>query len=179
MKVWIALLRGINVGGNLLPMKELAAVMTGAGCREVRTYIQSGNVVFRHSIVDAGRLAARLQNALSKGRSFEPRVLVLDPTALKKALASNPFRGAEEEPRYLHAFFLAERPPSPDLAGLERLKAVSESFALKGNVLYMHTPDGFGKSKLAARAERCLGVDATARNWRTLGAVLDLANSLE
>jgi uncharacterized protein (DUF1697 family) len=116
---------------------------------------------------------------VSKGRTFEPRVLVLDRKALQKALAANPYPQAEQHDQFVHLFFLAERPPSPDLEALERFKATSESFALKGKVLYMHTPEGFGKSKLAARAERSLGVAATARNWRTLNAVLGLANSFE
>jgi uncharacterized protein (DUF1697 family) len=179
MRVWIALLRGINVGGNLLPMKELVAVLEKAGCRDVRTYIQSGNVVFRHAMIDAERLASRLHSAVSKGRSFQPRVLVLDRANFKRAIAANPFPKAVKEPGSLHLFFLVARPSDPDLETLNRTKVRREAFALKGQVFYLHTPDGFGTSRLAQRAVRHLGVDATARNWRTVNAVLELANSYE
>jgi uncharacterized protein (DUF1697 family) len=75
----------------------------------------------------------------------------------------------------VHLFFLAERPKELNLKSLEALRAKTERFALKGRVLYLHTPDGFGKSKLAARAERLLGVEATARNWRTVTTLLAMA----
>jgi uncharacterized protein (DUF1697 family) len=179
MKPWIAFFRGINVGGNLLSMKELVAVLDKAGCREVKTYIQSGNAVFRHAIPDAARVATRVQSAVAKGRSFEPRVLVLDHAELKKAVTSNPFPEALSAPKSLHLFFLAARPRSPDIEALNNAKAGREAFVLKGKVFYLHTPDGFGTSRLAQRAERYLGVDATARNWRTVNAVLELANSYE
>lgn len=180
MTTWIALFRGINVvGANMLPMKELAAVLAADGCRDVKTYIQSGNAVFRHRVADAQRLAARLEVAVAKGRGFKPRVLVLERAELEKALASNPFPQAERQPQSVHLFFLARRPQSPDLEAVERLKSKSEAFLFKGQVFYLHTPEGFGISKLAPRVERCLGVDATARNWRTVNAVLELAKSLE
>jgi uncharacterized protein (DUF1697 family) len=179
MKVWIALLRGINVGKNLLSMKELVMVLERAGCRDVNTYIQSGNVAFRHASADAERLAARLHSAVAKGRGFQPRVLVLNRAELKKAIAANPFSQAAEDPKSLHLFFLFARPPKPDFEALNRTKVGREAFALKGKVLYLYTPDGFGDSQLARRVVPHLGVEATARNWRTVNALLDLANSYE
>lgn len=178
MKTWIAFFRGINVvGSNLLPMKQLAALVEAAGARDVKTYIQSGNVVFRHSMGDAARVAVRLRQAVAKARGFEPRVLVLTVDELERAVASNPFTDATAEPRSLHLFFLDGAPESPDLEALDAIKAKSESFALRGQIFYLHTPDGFGVSKLAQRVERLLGVGATARNWRTVTTVLELARS--
>ena len=180
MRTWIAFLRGINVGGNsVLPMKQLVALLEAAGCSDVKTYIQSGNVVFRHTLGDAARMAARVRQIISKERGFEPRVLVLEPRELEKAVASNPFSAAAAEPRTLHLYFLDQRPQSPDIEALNSAKAKSESFALKGRIFYLHAPGGFGISKLAQRAERFLGVDATARNWRTVTTVLELARSYE
>ena len=180
MNTWIALFRGINVGGNkLLPMKQLAALLEKARCRDVKTYIQSGNVAFRSPMTDAARMATRIQNAVSAARGFEPRVLVLDRTELQRAMEANPFRDAIADPKSLHLFFLAELPKNPDIESLNGIKAKSESFALKGRIFYLHTPERFGTSKLAERAERYLGVDATARNWRTVSAVFDLAKSLD
>jgi uncharacterized protein (DUF1697 family) len=179
MKTWIALFRGINVGGNkLLPMKQLAALLEKAGCRGVKTYIQSGNVVFRSPMSDASRMAARLRAAVMAGRGFEPTVVVLNRSELQRAIAANPFPQADSNPKSLHLFFLADRPRSPDLESMNAIKAKSEAFALKGRIFYLYTPEGFGTSKLAARVEQCLGVEVTARNWRTVSAVRDLATAL-
>jgi len=176
MKTYIALFRGINVGGNnMLPMKALKLLMEKHDCTDVQTYIQSGNVVFRTGTADVSRVETRLTAAVSKSHGFEPRVLVLTCDEVEKAAKANPFAEAEENPATVHLFFLAETPAKPDLKGLEQIKTKTERFALKGRVLYVHTPDGLGTSKLAARAEKCLGVAATARNWRTVTKLLELA----
>src|SRR5688500_2370880 len=135
MNTCIALFRGINVGGShLLPMKELKAVLEKNGCVDVRTYIQSGNVIFRSAMTDAARLAKRLTAAVSRSHGFEPRVLVLTRGDLERAAAGNPFPEADENPKSLHLFFLAELPKKPDLKSLEALKAKTERFELKGRI---------------------------------------------
>lgn len=180
MRICIALFRGINVGGrNVLPMKDLVSLLEDLGARDVRTYIQSGNAVFRIGEPDAGLLSDGIQAEVGKRHGFEPRVLVLDLDALQRAAASNPFPEAESEPKTLHLFFLAEPPEDPDLDALEAVRGDSERFSLGNGVFYLHTPDGFGRSKLAERAERLLGVPATGRNWRTVHKVLDLARECE
>jgi uncharacterized protein (DUF1697 family) len=177
MKTYIALFRGINVGGShMLPMKDLRMLLEKNGCLDVHTYIQSGNVIFRSAISDASRLVKRLSAAILKGYGFEPQVLVLTCSELESAAAGNPFPEADGNPKSLHLFFLSERPKKPDLKMLEALKTKTERFVLKGRIFYLHTPDGFGISRLAARAERLLGVAATARNWRTVRTLLDMAN---
>jgi len=176
MTTYIALFRGINVGGNnMLPMKELKVVCEQNGCAAVQTYIQSGNVIFRSAITDVEHLAKRLTSAVAKSHGFEPRVLVRTRADLERAVAGNPFPEASDNPKSVHLFFLAEPPKKPDLKACEALKTKSERFALKGSVFYLHTPDGFGSSKLAERAERLLGVAATARNWRTVMTLVDMA----
>jgi uncharacterized protein (DUF1697 family) len=178
VQTYVALLRGINVGGShMLPMKDLKLLFEQHGCVEVRTYIQSGNVVFQSASSDAGRLAKQVAAAVSKGRAFEPRVLVLTRSELARAAANNPFPEADGNPKSVHLFFLAHLAKNADLKSMEALKAGTERFSLKGKVLYLHTPDGFGISKLAARAERLLGVDATARNWRTVTTLLQMAKA--
>lgn len=180
MATWVAFLRGINVGGNhKLPMKELAALLGDEGLSDVATYIQSGNVVFRCSRATAAALEKRIGTAVSKQYGFQPRVLVLSAAELERAAAANPFPQADADPKSLHLFFLAKRPPAPKLDALHALAAGSEAFELIDKIFYLHTPDGFGTSKLAERAERHLGVDATARNWRTVGKVLEMAKRLE
>jgi uncharacterized protein (DUF1697 family) len=176
VSVWIGLFRGINVGGrNRLPMKALTATLEAAGFSGVRTYIQSGNVVLGSKAGTASSLAARIVHAVMQAHGFAPKVFVLAAADLKRAADANPFPAGETEPNRLHLFFLAEQPKSADLAALNRLRAGREMFAIKGKVFYLHAPDGMGTSRLAAAAERHLGVDATARNWRTVSALLEMA----
>jgi uncharacterized protein (DUF1697 family) len=174
----IALLRGINVGGShMVAMRDLKAMFETLGCTGVQTYIQSGNVIFRSAAANRPALAKRLSAAVSERHGFEPRVLVLTSRELERAAAANPFREADGDPRSLHLFFLADRPRRPDLTSLEALKAPTERFALTGRTFYLHTPAGFAGSRLAARVERVLGVAATARNWRTVITLLQMARS--
>ncbi len=168
MKTYIALFRGINVGGNnKLPMKELVTVLEGLGLQNIRTYIQSGNVVFegKGNVVE---LAAKMGTAIRKSHGFEPRVLLLDAAKLENAIKANPFPEGEAEGNTLHFNFLECVPPNPDLAGLEKIRAATERFQLKGEVCYLHAPDGIGRSKLAVGMERLLGVPMTGRNWNTV-----------
>ena len=178
MQTYIALFRGINVGGHhLLPMKELKLVLEKSGCDDVQTYIQSGNVVFRSTSANVARLTERLATAISNSHGFEPRVFVLTRARLEQAAAANPFPEAEREPKSVHLFFLNEDPKRPDLKSLEALKTKSERFELKRGIFYLHTPEGFGRSKLAGSAEKLLGVEATARNWRTVRTLVEMARS--
>jgi uncharacterized protein (DUF1697 family) len=177
VKTYIGLFRGINVvGRHMVPMKDLRLALEEAGCVDVQTYIQSGNVVFR-SALDAARLSEQLAAAVSSSHGFEPRVVVRTLAELERAAAGNPFPESDEDPKSLHLFFLDKPAKRPDLTSLEALKTHTERFVLKGRIFYLHTPGGFGTSKLAKRAERLLGVDATARNWRTVKTLLAMAKA--
>ena len=138
--------------------------------------MQSGNAVFCSAAPGAARLAARIRRAVGECHGFEPAVLVLAPAESQRALADDPFPQAAAAPKSVHLFFLAEAPRHPELEGLNAAKAAREAFALAGKVFYLHTPDGSGKSKLAARVQPCLGVEATARNLRTVAAPVELAD---
>ena len=176
INITIALLRGINVGGaNKLPMRELVGVLEGLGLREVRTYIQSGNVLFQSDAEELPGIAVRIGDAIEERHGFRPQVLALSLAKLERAIAANPFPEAEAEPKTLHLYFLSSVPPSPDLATLEGIKRESERYSLQGEVLYLHAPEGIGRSKLAARVEKALGVPVTARNWRTAGKIVAMA----
>jgi len=176
MNTYIALFRGINVGGrNILPMKELIAHLQDLECEDVRTYIQSGNAVFRHEQNNASLLTRKITAAVHESHGFEPYVILLTADTLKRAMASNPFPDAETDPSKLHLFFLASVPENPDLDVLESLRAKSERVAVKRDVAYLHAPDGIGRSKLAAGMERTLGVAGTGRNWRSVCKILEMA----
>ena len=178
MNTWIALFRGVNVvGANRLPMKSLAELLEKNGCCDVRTYIQSGNAIFRSRLADAGRVEKRLAGLVAENHGFEPRVIALTRRELEKAAAGNPFPAAKDDPKSVHLFFLATSAEKADTKALAALRQGKESFELKGRVFYLHTPDGFGKSKLAERAERLLGVSATARNWRTVTTLVEMAQA--
>ncbi len=169
MKTCIALLRGINVGGkNMLPMKELLAVLESLDLQNIKTYIQSGNAVFQTEAADIAKLADTISAAIKESHGFAPQVLLLDSAALEETIKANPYPEAEAAPNTLHVAFLAAVPPKPDLDALERIRAASERFQLAGNVLYLHAPDGVGRSKLAASMECLLGVAVTSRNWNTV-----------
>jgi uncharacterized protein (DUF1697 family) len=178
MKTWIALLRGINVGGkNKLPMKELVAAMSALGLSEVNTYIQSGNVVFRGPDKKAQALADEIGAAILSKFGFEPQVMVIGAQELAAAASANPFPEAatEADGKTLHLFFLAQPPARVERDRIEAIRRQSERWQQKGAAFYLHAPEGFGDSKLAAQIEKILGVPATARNWRTVGALLEMA----
>jgi uncharacterized protein (DUF1697 family) len=178
VKTYIALFRGINVGGNnKLPMKELAAVLEGIGLRSVETYIQSGNVVFQGKPVNPALLSKRIGAVIGKSHGFEPWVRLLDMPTLEQVIRGNPYPEAEAVPGTLYVNFLASVPPQPNLDGLEKLRAASERFQLAGDVLYLHAPDGIGRSRLAAALERLLGVPMTSRNWNTVRKLGEMARA--
>ena len=180
MKTYLALLRGINVvGRRTVPMKELKTLLEKNGCADVQTYIQSGNVIFRSRLTDAGRVAKRVATVVAASRGFEPSVLVLTRREIEQAVTRNPFPEAAANHKSLHVFFLADVPTRPDMKGIDAVRAGSERYALDGKRFYLHTPEGFGPSKLASRAERLLGVDATARNWRTVTTLAEMLRAVE
>jgi uncharacterized protein (DUF1697 family) len=175
MTTCILFFRGVNVGGhNRLPMDDLKAMLAALGIPGAVTHKQSGNVAIHCTRQQAGSLQNRIRAAVQEKLGFEPAVLVLRIQELEHAVAANPFREAAKDPKSLHLWFLATEPAEPDLARLERLKSDSERFKLDRKVFYLHTPDGFGQSRLAAEVEKCLGVEATARNWRTVTRVLEM-----
>lgn len=177
MTAYVALFRGINVGGkNSLPMQDLRDILSSLGCENIRTYIQSGNAVFV-SAAQAGELAATIKAAIDNRFGFAPEVLLLTVRRLKAIAAANPFPDAESEPKFLHILFLTEAADEADLDALNDVRAPSERFVLTDDALYLHAPEGIARSKFAARVERCLGVAATGRNWNTVSKIIELADA--
>lgn len=176
MNTYIALFRGINVGGhNKLPMKELRALLASLGHQNVDSYIQTGNVIFQTEKSDKKKIAGDISTGVENKYGFKPNVLLLELEELEKAITSNPFPDAVEQPKSLHLMFLAAPPSHPDLESLVEIKKDSERFELKDKVFYLHTPDGFGRSKLAGKTEKALGVSMTGRNWRTIQKIAEMA----
>ena len=156
MATHIALLRGINVGGrNKVSMADLRAVVAGLGHTDVATYIQSGNVLFTSGEADTEALAAGLEEAIESNLGVKPAVVVLSRADLRRAVRDNPYPD-EPNPKMVHAVFF--RGPVPEQAA-EAIEAGQRRAAergsgndtaqVAGSTLYLHTPDGFGRSELA------------------------------
>ena len=179
MNNWIALLRGINVGGhNILPMKELKVLLEALGCRDIATYIQSGNVVFRHTESDAASLEATISDAICESFGFESRVMLLSVDEFTRCVRDNPFSQTLQAPKTLHLWFLAAPVEDPDIEKMDSLKAGTEEFMLSEKVFYLSAPDGIGRSKLAVSVEKLLGVPATARNLRTASKLCEMTSKM-
>lgn len=174
---YVALLRGINVGGrNLLPMAELVELFTAEGCAQVRTYIQSGNVLFRASRPLAARLPGRIAAAVAERKGFAVPVVLRTARELQAVLAGNPFvvRGAAAEA--LHVLFLAGRPAPARVATLDQGRSPPDEFAVRGREVYLCLPKGVARTKLTnAYFDTRLGTTSTMRNWQTVARLAELA----
>lgn len=178
MHTYIALLRGINVGGrNSLPMKKLVELFGGMGLENIQTYIQSGNVVFQSSRTSASRLQSDIGKDLNAACSFEPDILVLTNQEFSVIMDNCPFDRGEAELKSVHIFFLKSKPEKSSLDRLDSLCSSTEKFELGEKALYLYAPDGIGRSKLAAGVEKAVGVSTTARNWRTVMRLAEMAKS--
>ena len=166
----IVLLRGINVGGhNKLLMVELTDILNGLGAEGVRTYIQSGNAVMQGDI-GGEAIAAAIETA----KGFRREVMVVSCKAFSAIANANPY--PKSEGKALHIWFLASAPDF-DAERADALAAVSERYHVTDRAIYLHAPDGIGRSKLAAAMEKIAGVPATARNWNTVSKLLEMATA--
>jgi len=177
-KTTIVLLRGINVGGRtIVPMRKLVTCLESLGYEDVRTYLQSGNAVVSAPGKPTAAAADQISAAISAVCGVKPGVQLLTPAGFRAIARANPFPDAENDPSRLHVFFLSSAPSAPRIEDLETLRSPTERFRLTRKAFYLHAPDGIGRSKLAAAVERRLGVPATARNWRTVEKLREMAGT--
>ncbi|MDB4968372.1 MAG: hypothetical protein JWN44_4061 [Myxococcales bacterium] len=169
-RTWVALLRGINVGGkNKLPMKELAAIFGEAGCSAVRTYIASGNVLFGASADLAARLPAVVAKKIAARFELEVPVVVRGSDELAALVRDNPFLAAGADPATLAVMFLADKPTAQKLATLDAGRSVPDEYIVRGRDIYLRLRNGFAETKLTnAYFDSKLATVSTARNWRTV-----------
>ena len=175
------MLRGVNLGPhNRIKMDALRATYEGLGLEDVRSYVQSGNVIFRAKEKDAKKLAGKLQDAIEKRFKFRPAVIVRSVGELREAIAATPFEaGRNLHPGKILVTFLADNPPAEAAATLASWKSFPEEIHLIGRELYIYFPDGAGKSKLPwSRVEKLLKVNGTARNWNSVLAILEIAEEV-
>jgi uncharacterized protein (DUF1697 family) len=175
----IALLRGINVGGkNMLPMKDLAKMFADEGCEDVRTYIQSGNVVFKTSPDVAKRISERIAAHIEKRFGYRIPVILRTAEQLKNTVAKNPFLKAGADEKMLHVMFLADAPNPRNVRALDPETFRPDIFTVRGQEVYLHLPNGAARSKLTNYFfDSKLATTSTSRNWRTVTTLLEWMGS--
>ena len=175
MPAYVALLRGVNVGGhNKLPMAALRTSLAAAGFDDVRTYIQSGNVVFRTPKRSRSALVTQIASVIEADFGFSVPVWLLTRKELADAVEANPFAAKAADEKTVHCYFLAARPAAKAISAATALAGTTEQCHVANRTLYLFAPDGIARSKLAANVERTLGVAATGRNLRTVRKILEL-----
>jgi uncharacterized protein (DUF1697 family) len=182
MPVFISMLRGVNLGPhNRIKMDALRALYESLSLEDPRTYVQSGNVIFRTKEKNAAQLARKIQIALKEKLGCRTEVILRTTSEMKNLLAANPFAGRNDiEPGKLLVTFLAAEPEHGAEAALARFNSYPEEIHLKGRELYIYFPNGAGHSKLPwSQVEKFLKVSGTARNWNSVSKMLEMAEQLE
>lgn len=177
MTIYVALLRGINVGGrSTLAMGDLREMAASCGFTDVATYIQSGNVVFRSS-ASATSVATDLRRAIASAGGVDPAIAVRTRTQLTKVVAANPYVDRADDDKQLHVSFAVDgvRFTTPDL---DFAAFAPEEVTVRTHEVYLYLPDGIGRSKLAAQLSKRGQQDGTTRNWRTTKRLLAMADEL-
>ncbi len=176
---YIALVRGINVGGRAkVAMDDLRRLFVDLGHVDVRSYIQSGNVVFRSTQRSPEKLIAGIEAGLADQLGVPATVVLRTEKELAAVRAANPFVAAGHDPSRLYVAFLAATPAAAQAEELAVPAGESAEFSVAGQDVYLHYPDGYGRTKLNnTYIEKRLGVRATTRNWNTVTKLHDLAAS--
>jgi uncharacterized protein (DUF1697 family) len=173
---YLGLLRGVNVGGkNKLPMKDLVALFVEAGCDHVRTYIQSGNVLFQPDPGVSAQLASRITTQIAQRFGYRVPLVLRTVEQLRSAVLLNPFLKAGASEETLHVMFLADRPGPERVAALDPGRSPPDAFIVQGQEVYLHLPRGVAGTKLTNDYfDSKLSTTSTARNWRTVTKLLEL-----
>ncbi|HVC92404.1 MAG TPA: DUF1697 domain-containing protein [Pirellulales bacterium] len=176
MHTYIALLRAVNVGSTWIKMAELGELFSTHGFQDVATYIQSGNVVFSSRDSHA-RCIETIASFLEKRLTTPVCIILKNAKDMAMVVSENPFlEDSTIDPTKLHVTFLKEKPTKNVVRMMDAIKAGEDRFHVSGSVVYLHCPDGYGRTKLSNSAiERALRVQATTRNWKTVVTLLDMA----
>lgn len=166
---FVALLRGVNVGGaNRLPMAALKEMFAAAGAQQVETLIQSGNVVFQSHDNNGITIAVAVQAEIERAFHFRTAIVVRDADRWRAVVAGNPFLTSGEDPDALHIACLSTIPGASALARLDRNRSPPDEFVVAGAEIYLKLPNGTARTKLTnAWFDATLAVVSTMRNWRT------------
>jgi uncharacterized protein (DUF1697 family) len=182
MTLMISMLRGVNLGPHhRIKMDDLRLLYESLDLRDPRTYVQSGNVIFRTRGKNTVKLAKKIQEAIDKKFGFRPEVVVRTIEEMRQSLAANPFRNRSDiEASKLLITFLSAEPAAEAHATLRNLKVQREELHLIGRELFIYFPDGIGKSKVPwSSVEKLLKVTGTARNLNSVVKMLEIAEQLD
>ena len=176
---YVALLRGVNVGGKrILPMKQLVTLFEAAKCVDVRSYIQSGNVVFAAPPEIVASLPALLEKKIADRFGFSVPIILRNHDDLARVARGNPFLQAGMPEQTLHVYFLAGAPNAAAIKSLDPNRSPGDRFHVAGREIYLHTPHGMGRSKLTSTYfDSKLSTVATARNWATVLKLLEMTQA--
>ena len=180
MVVYVSILRGINVGGhNRIKMADLKVLYETLDFTNVRTLIQSGNVVFNSNLASPSELEARINDEIRIAFNFNVMVFIRTINELKEIIEHNPFCETYEDSK-IHITFLSDCPKSPNFKVIDEVKDQSEEFRVSGREIYLFLPNGYGRTKLSNNFfENKLNVNCTTRNWRTVKKLFEMAESEE
>ncbi|MFK7923946.1 MAG: DUF1697 domain-containing protein [Bacteroidia bacterium] len=171
MKQYVALLRGINVGGHRkIKMAELRSMCEEIGLSEVQTYIQSGNIIFCSPLENAETIATKIKDAILATFGHDVITFVIDKEAYERVIVDNPFEEREDpDPKKLHVCFLYEAVDASLETELQAVESKRDQVALRPKALYLYCPDGFGRTKYTDSViKRILKTSGTTRNWRSV-----------
>lgn len=174
--MYVALLRGINVGGkNKLPMKELVEIFERIGCSGVRTYIQSGNVIYSAPRKLVPAVPRSVADAIAERLGHEVPVVTRSAAELSDVAKNNPLLGPGVDPHLLHVAFLASRPGAARVRALDPDRSPPDEFAVRGREIYLRCPNGMARTRLTnAYFDARLATASTVRNWRTVLKLVEL-----
>jgi len=173
---YLALLRGINVGGkNKLPMKDLVQLFVEAGCSDVQSYIQSGNVVFSADSGLVDEITVRVTTAVAERFGYEMPILLRTTAQVHDVVSKNPFLDAGAAEDALHVLFLAGLPEPHRIEALDQDRSRPDAFLVRGREVYLWLPNGVARTKLTnAYFDSKLATTSTGRNWRTVIKLYEL-----
>jgi len=179
MHTYIALLRAINVGGNnRVPMADLRALVAKLGGSDVVTYVNSGNVVFRHASDDESKLANDLEAAINKKFKCQVPVVLRTDDELAAVPAENPFPKLMSEPKRLHVMFLADAPKKAALASLDPQRSPGDSYKVTGREIFMGVVSAAETKLTVDYFEKRLATKCTARNWNTVNKLIEMSKKV-
>ncbi len=178
MTTSISLLRGINAGGQKkIKMGDLVSLYEALGLKNVRTYVQSGNMLFDTAEGSGQKLSRKIEEKIQQAFGFSVAVLIRTADELQRIAKTNPFlKKGKTDITKLHVTLLSGEPNKAALKQLETIATGDDAFVIAGKEIYLYCPNGYGRTKLSnAFFEKKLKVAATTRNWNTVTALLDMA----
>jgi len=181
MKTYISILRGINVSGHkIIKMEALRTSYKNMGCSNVKTYVQSGNVIFSYDDIEINKLEEQIFQQINKDFGFDVPVIVMSIEKIEEIIKNNPFlKDKSKEESFMHVTFLASKSETYNFNAIEEKKQDNEDIVFSDYAVYLYCPNGYGNTKLNNNfIETKLKVRATTRNWKTTNELFQIAKQL-